>query len=224
MPKAENLELIPAELKTNPLVLSGHLLPIMERFHTLQGEGYYAGKAAFFIRLGGCLVGCHWCDVKESWDALAHPLVSVEQLAAEASAYKGSIIVITGGEPVQYNLNPLINALKAEGFQVNMETSGAFPLQGTLDWLCLSPKKFKAPLPEYYPLAHELKVVVFHPSDIQWAEKHAAEIQAVNPNCKLYLQPEWDKRETITPLLINYIQQNPKWGLSLQTHKYLSIP
>lgn len=193
----------------------------MEAFYTLQGEGAHTGKAAYFIRLGGCDVGCVWCDVKDSWDATKHPLKSVEEIVAGALQFPGRMIVITGGEPLMHDLGPLTDALHAEGLIINIETSGSHPLSGRLDWICLSPKKFKAPLPEVLPHAHELKVVVFHKSDLQWAEEYAAQ---VGPQCKLFLQPEWDKREQMTPLIIDYIHEHPEWTLSLQTHKYIGVP
>jgi 7-carboxy-7-deazaguanine synthase len=187
----------------------------------LQGEGYHQGKAAYFIRLGGCDVGCVWCDVKDSWDAGKHPMFEVENLKFEVKKTPAELVVITGGEPLMHNLDELTSELKAAGLQTNIETSGAHPLSGTWDWICLSPKKFKAPLPEILPKANELKVVVFNKSDFDWAEKYAA---LVSPDCKLYLQPEWDKAAEITPLLIEYIKANPKWELSLQIHKYINVP
>jgi 7-carboxy-7-deazaguanine synthase len=196
-------------------------LPVMEHFYTLQGEGYHQGKAAYFIRLGGCDVGCVWCDVKDSWDADKHPMFEVENLKFEVKKTPAELVVITGGEPLMHNLDELTSELKAAGLQTNIETSGAHPLSGTWDWICLSPKKFKAPLPEILPKANELKVVVFNKSDFDWAEKYAA---LVSPYCKLYLQPEWDKAAEITPLLIEYIKANPKWELSLQIHKYINVP
>jgi organic radical activating enzyme len=196
-------------------------LPVMEHFYTLQGEGYHQGKAAYFIRLGGCDVGCVWCDVKDSWDADKHPMFDVESLKFEVKKTPAELVVITGGEPLMHNLDELTSELQATGLQTNIETSGAHPLSGTWDWICLSPKKFKAPLPEILPQANELKVVVFNKSDFEWAEKYAA---LVSPDCKLYLQPEWDKAAEITPLLIEYIKANPKWELSLQIHKYINVP
>ena len=195
--------------------------PVMEHFYTLQGEGVHTGKAAYFIRLGGCDVGCVWCDVKDSWDAQAHPLMHTGDIVSLASKYPGRIAVITGGEPAMHNLAPLCESLQKQGFLTHIETSGAHPLSGKLDWVTLSPKKFKAPLPECLIAAHELKVVVFHPSDFRWAEEHAGK---VNHDCKLFLQPEWSKKVSITPLIIDYIKKNPKWQLSLQTHKYINIP
>lgn len=193
----------------------------MEHFYTLQGEGMYSGQAAYFIRLGGCDVGCVWCDVKESWDADKHPLMTTTALVSHAMQYPGRIAVITGGEPAMHDLAPLCSALHEAGFRTHIETSGAHPLSGDLDWITLSPKKFKAPLTETLAQADELKVVVYHRLDFKWAEEHAAQ---ASPACKLYLQPEWSKREEMTPLIIDYIQQHPQWQLSLQTHKYINIP
>jgi 7-carboxy-7-deazaguanine synthase len=195
--------------------------PIVESFYTLQGEGYHQGKAAYFIRLGGCDVGCVWCDVKESWDESKHPLQSIEEIVGAASAFAGRMAVITGGEPLMHNLDELTKALRAAGFETNIETSGAWPVSGSWDWICLSPKKFKAPLPEILPLANELKVVIFNKSDFEWAEKYAA---LVSPGCKLYLQPEWSKSAIVTPLIIEYIKDNPRWEFSLQLHKYIHVP
>ena len=195
--------------------------PVMEMFYSLQGEGYHQGKAAYFIRLAGCDVGCVWCDVKDSWDASKHPVLSIETIVNSALAFPGRLAIITGGEPLLHNLKPLTTALKAAGFQTNIETSGSSPMSGDWDWICLSPKKFKAPLAENIPIASELKVVVFNNSDFDWAEKHAA---LVNINCKLYLQPEWDKSEQITPVVIEYIKSNPQWELSAQLHKYIQVP
>jgi organic radical activating enzyme len=196
-------------------------LPIMEAFYTLQGEGFHQGTAAYFIRLGGCDVGCHWCDVKESWNANDHPQISIEEIVNGALRYPAKFIVVTGGEPVMYPLDNLTAVLAKKKYYLAIETSGAYKLSGSWHWICLSPKKTMPPLPEYYEKANELKVVVFNKNDIKWAEEHA---QKVNKNCKLYLQPEWSKKETITPLIIDYIKINPKWNLSLQTHKYIDIP
>lgn len=196
-------------------------LPVMESFYTLQGEGFHQGKAAWFIRLGGCDVGCVWCDVKDSWDAEKHPLKTLGQIVSEASNYPARIAVVTGGEPLLHPLGALTDTLHKNGFQTHLETSGSSPLSGQWDWICLSPKKFKFPEPAILPLANELKVVVFNKSDFEWAEKHAAQ---VSPDCKLYLQPEWDKSDTITPWVIDYIKKNPKWELSVQLHKYINVP
>jgi organic radical activating enzyme len=195
--------------------------PVMEHFYTLQGEGAHSGRAAYFIRLGGCDVGCVWCDVKESWPIDAHPIMTVDEIVGAAAAHPGRIAVITGGEPAMHDLEPLTAGLKAAGFQIHIETSGTRLLTGAIDWVTLSPKKFKAPLPAVMPYASELKVVIFHPSDFAWAEQHAS---MVSSDCRLYLQPEWSKHEQLTPLILNYIHQHPQWTLSLQTHKYLNIP
>ncbi|MEO7982549.1 MAG: 7-carboxy-7-deazaguanine synthase QueE [Bacteroidota bacterium] len=195
--------------------------PVMEHFYTLQGEGYHQGKAAYFIRLGGCDVGCVWCDVKESWEADKHAQLTIEQQLAEVKKTAAGIIVITGGEPLMHNLDELTAAFRDSGYQVHIETSGAHPLSGLWDWICLSPKKFKAPLEPILHLANELKVVIFNKSDFEWAEKYAA---LVAPSCKLFLQPEWDRAALVTPLIIEYIKENPQWELSLQIHKYINVP
>lgn len=204
-------------------------LPVMEDFYTLQGEGFHQGRAAYFVRLGGCDVGCVWCDVKESWNADDHPKHSVSEIVDKirqqgfpaGTPKEDAIVVITGGEPLMHRLDELTTALKEAGFRTHIETSGSSPLSGYWDWICFSPKKFKAPLPEIYPLAHELKVVVFNKSDFAWAEKFAA---LVSPGCRCYLQPEWDKHQEIIPLIIKYIKDNPRWELSLQLHKYINVP
>lgn len=196
-------------------------LPVMESFYTIQGEGFHQGRAAYFIRLGGCDVGCVWCDVKDSWDAAKHPLVAVERLVTDVKATSAKLVVITGGEPLLHDLTALTKALQNAGLETNIETSGSSPLSGSWDWICLSPKKFKAPLPEVTPFAHELKIVVFNKSDFSWAEEYAA---LVAPNCKLYLQPEWSKATEVTPLIVDYIKANPQWELSLQLHKYINVP
>ena len=197
-------------------------LPVMEHFYTLQGEGFHQGSAAYFIRLAGCDVGCVWCDVKESWDASIHPSYSIDQIVGFVkNAMPNGIVVITGGEPLMHNLSSLTSALRSDGYRLHIETSGAHPLSGSWDWICVSPKKFKAPLPEVIQLANELKVVVFNQSDFDWAEKHAS---LAPSSCILFLQPEWDKREKLHASIINYIQQYPQWRLSLQVHKYLNIP
>ena len=196
-------------------------LPVMESFYTIQGEGFYQGKAAYFIRLGGCDVGCVWCDVKESWDADKHPKVNIVELVQQVKSTPAELVVITGGEPLLHNLNTLTNQLQEAGLQTNIETSGSSPLSGSWDWICLSPKKFKAPLPEVVPFANELKIIVFNKTDFEWAEEFAAQ---VSPGCKLYLQPEWSKSSEISPLIVDYIKANPKWELSLQLHKYINVP
>jgi organic radical activating enzyme len=196
-------------------------LPVMEHFYTIQGEGFYQGHAAYFIRLGGCDVGCVWCDVKESWDADAHPKYTVDEMVKWVVDAQAPLAVITGGEPLLHNLDALTTALKNKGIKTNIETSGSSPLSGKWDWICVSPKKFKSPLNEVVAKAHELKVVVFNKSDFEWAEKHAA---LVNYACKLYLQPEWDKSAEVLPNIIAYVKLNPHWSISLQVHKYLNIP
>lgn len=196
-------------------------LPVMEHFYTIQGEGFHQGKAAYFIRLGGCDVGCVWCDVKDSWNAEKHPQYEVGTLVKEIKKTAAKLVIITGGEPLMHNLDALTKELKAAGLQTNIETSGAHPLSGTWDWICLSPKKFKVPLPEIIPLANELKIIIFNKSDFEWAEKYAA---LASTSCKLYLQPEWDKSAELMPMIIDYIKANPKWELSLQIHKYINVP
>ena len=205
----------------NQVPEDGTLLPLMEEFYTIQGEGYNTGKAAYFIRLGGCDVGCHWCDVKESWDAELHPLTSVDEIVENASKYPSKAVVVTGGEPLIYSLDLLTQKLQQRGIKTFIETSGAYPLSGNWDWICLSPKKFKAPVPSIAAHAHELKVIVFNKSDFAWAEDYA---KIVSPDCKLYLQPEWSKSKEMIPLIVDYVMNNPKWEISLQTHKYLNIP
>ncbi|MBL4586925.1 MAG: 7-carboxy-7-deazaguanine synthase QueE [Flavobacteriales bacterium] len=200
---------------------NGTALPIMEQFYTVQGEGFHTGKPAYFIRIGGCDVGCHWCDVKESWDAEVHPLVEVENVIGNASSQPAKTVVITGGEPLMYNLSHLTDRLHETGLSVHLETSGAHSFSGSFDWICLSPKKNAPPILEYYKKADELKVIVYNRHDFEWAEEHAAK---VGGNCLLYLQPEWSVRETMMPLIIEFVMQNPQWNVSLQSHKYMNIP
>jgi 7-carboxy-7-deazaguanine synthase len=197
------------------------LLPVVEAFYTIQGEGFHQGKAAYFIRLAGCDVGCSWCDVKESWDEAAHPRIAIEELVVAAARYPGRLAVVTGGEPLMHDCSGLTNALYRAGFNTHIETSGAWPLSGEWDWICLSPKKFKAPRPEILPLANELKIIVYNKSDLEWAEQWAA---LTAPGCKLFLQPEWSKSALVTPLIVDYIKDNPQWEFSLQLHKYISVP
>jgi organic radical activating enzyme len=196
-------------------------LPVMEYFYTIQGEGFYSGRAALFIRLAGCDVGCVWCDVKESWDHEAHPNLSIDFIVEEVLKSETNFVVITGGEPAMYDLTTLINRLKEHKIETAIETSGCYELIGNIDWYCFSPKKFKRPTEEAYTKANELKVVISHPSDFQWAEEHAAK---VNLECKLYLQPEWSKQERFLPEIIEYVKLNPRWRISLQTHKFMNIP
>jgi len=197
------------------------MLPLMEDFYTIQGEGFYQGHAAYFIRLAGCDVGCVWCDVKESWDVNAHPKVSIDEMVKRAKSSGTEIVVITGGEPAMYNLDLLTSELQKANLKTNIETSGAYPLTGSWDWVCLSPKKFKAPHTSVFAKANELKIIVYNKSDFQWAEEHAAR---VNNNCELFLQPEWSKEKEMLPLIIDYVKANPKWKVSLQVHKYMNIP
>lgn len=199
---------------------SGHMLPLMEEFYTIQGEGYHKGTAAYFIRIGGCDVGCHWCDVKESWNPAIHPPTAIDAIAENAATYSNTI-VITGGEPLMWDMGPLTALLKAKGVDTHIETSGAYPLSGTWDWICLSPKKMKLPTEAIYAEAHELKMIIYNKDDFRFAEEQAAK---VGPNCKLYLQPEWSKRDTMIPQIVDYVMKHPRWVVSLQTHKYLNIP
>jgi organic radical activating enzyme len=202
------------------LVDKGTMLPLMEEFYTIQGEGFHKGTAAYFIRVGGCDVGCHWCDVKESWNAALHPPTAIETIVDNAAKYSKTI-VITGGEPLTWDMGPLTGMLKKRGMQTHIETSGAYRLTGVWDWICLSPKKMKLPTEEIYKVANELKVIVFNKDDFRFAEEQAAK---VNKDCILYLQPEWSKREKMIPLIVDFVMQNPQWKVSLQTHKYLNIP
>ena len=195
-------------------------LPVMESFYTIQGEGFHQGRAAYFIRLGGCDVGCVWCDVKESWDAGKHSLITVEKLVENVQHTPAKLVVITGGEPLMHDLDFLTQQLQQAGFETNIETSGSSPLSGSWNWICLSPKKFKAPLQEVVPFASELKIIIFNKTDFKWAEEYAAQVA---PACKLYLQPEWTKSAEMMPLILNYIMANPQWELSLQIHKYIGV-
>ena len=208
------------ENEVNELVARGEMLPLMEDFYTIQGEGFHKGTAAYFIRIGGCDVGCHWCDVKESWNARLHPPTDVDTIVENAVKHSDTV-VITGGEPLTWDMDPLTSRLKEKGATIHIETSGAYELTGVWDWICLSPKKIKLPTAEVYQKANELKVIVFNKHDFQFAEEQAAK---VNDKCILYLQPEWSKREKMMPLIVDYVMKNPKWKVSLQTHKYLNIP
>lgn len=207
--------------KQQKQIESGEYLPIMEEFYSLQGEGYNTGTAAYFIRLGGCDIGCHWCDVKESWNANDHPLKSVEEIIHHVRSTTAQHVVITGGEPTQYNLTILTKKLKEQNIKILLETSGAYPIQGHFDWICISPKKKKLPIEENYLKANELKIIIYNHHDFILAE-HLS--QKVHPDCYLFLQPEWSKQNELLPEIIQYIQQHPKWRLSLQTHKYINIP
>jgi organic radical activating enzyme len=202
------------------LLDKGIELPLMEEFYTIQGEGFHTGKAAYFIRIGGCDVGCHWCDVKESWNAALHPATSTDAIVENAKKFSNTA-VITGGEPLQWNMDYITKKLHENGLKIHLETSGSSPLTGHWDWICLSPKKNKLPVQEIYPMAHELKMIIRNKQDFDFAEEQAEKVSA---DCELYLQPEWSVREKMVPLITDYVMQNPKWKVSIQTHKYLNIP
>jgi organic radical activating enzyme len=211
---------ITLENKLQKLIDKGEMLPLMEEFYTIQGEGFHTGKAAYFIRIGGCDVGCHWCDVKESWNADLHPVTDTIKIIENVKKYANTV-VITGGEPLMWNMDFITQKLVEEKIKIHIETSGAYPLTGKWNWICLSPKKNKLPLPEVYLSANELKIIVFNKHDFIFAEEQASK---VNDNCELFLQPEWSNREKMTPQIVNYVMKNPQWKISLQTHKYLNIP
>lgn len=212
---------MPADIVTNPQSLTTHQLPVMESFYTIQGEGNFQGHAAYFIRLAGCDVGCVWCDVKESWEASAHPLVDISSLISKAGENPSNIAVITGGEPAMYDLTLLTSQLHNAGMRTHIETSGAYPLTGKWDWICLSPKKFKKPVPDLLARANELKVIIYNESDFQWAEEYRAK---VSEDCLLFLQPEWSKEKEMMPGIVDYVKNHPAWKISLQIHKYLNVP
>ncbi|MEH6703636.1 7-carboxy-7-deazaguanine synthase QueE [Galbibacter orientalis] len=201
-------------------VNAGEMLPLMEEFYTIQGEGFYKGTAAYFIRIGGCDVGCHWCDVKESWNAETHPPTAVDTIVENAAKYSDTI-VITGGEPLTWDMTFITSELKKRGLKTHIETSGAYELTGEWDWICLSPKKMKLPTAKVYEKANELKCIVYNKNDFEFAE---AQAEKVGKDCILYLQPEWSKRDKMIPEIVEYVMKNPKWKVSLQTHKYLNIP
>jgi 7-carboxy-7-deazaguanine synthase len=199
----------------------GRKLPLVEEFYTIQGEGYHTGKAAYFIRIGGCDVGCSWCDTKFSWNPSLHPVVPAEQIVEHVIAQPAAAVVVTGGEPLMANMDYLTGMLKKEGIETFLETSGAYPLSGIWDWICLSPKRNAPPVEELYKKAHELKVIIASEEDLDWAIANAAEVEA---SCKLYLQPEWSRREQVLPLIIEFTKKNPRWMISIQSHKYMRIP
>jgi organic radical activating enzyme len=205
---------------TQQLLNKGEMLPLMEEFYTIQGEGFHTGKAAYFIRIGGCDVGCHWCDVKESWNSDLHPLTETDSMVKNAKAHADTVVV-TGGEPLMWNLDYLSNRLQRNSIKTHIETSGAYKLSGKWDWICLSPKKTKLPLDEIYSKTNELKIIIYNKNDFKFAEEQAAK---VSKNCELFLQPEWSKREKMAPLIVAYVMNHPTWKISLQTHKYLNIP
>lgn len=206
--------------ETQQLINKGEMLPLMEEFYTIQGEGFHTGKAAYFIRIGGCDVGCHWCDVKESWDANLHPPTFTNEIV-EKAIKEANTVVITGGEPLMWSLDYITTKLQTENVRTHIETSGAYPLSGIWNWICLSPKKTKLPLEGIYPEAHELKIIISNQHDFKFAEEQAVK---VSDNCELFLQPEWSKRDKMTPSIVDYVMKNPQWKISLQTHKYLNIP
>lgn len=214
--KVESLNTEQAEL-----LKQGKLLPVMEDFYTIQGEGFNSGKAAYFVRVGGCDVGCHWCDVKESWDASLHPLVKVEDVVGKVIQSGSKAVVITGGEPLQYNMDYITAEFKKKNIETFIETSGAFPLSGNWDWICLSPKKTMNPLEEVYKKANELKVIVYNKNDLDWALEQA---KKVSKDCKLFLQPEWSKSNDMMPLIVEFVKTHQNWMVSLQSHKYMNIP
>ena len=207
--------------QTKLKVDKGEMLPLMEAFYTLQGEGDYSGKAAYFLRIGGCDVGCHWCDVEESWNAELHPATTIANILKGIDKYLVDTVVITGGEPLMWNLDKLTTALKQNNFKVHLETSGAYPISGDFDWICLSPKKMQQPLNAIKPITNELKVIINNKHDLIWAESQR---EGLVKDCKLYLQPEWSKREIVIPMIIDFIKENKHWTISLQSHKYMSIP
>ena len=203
------------------LMKEGKLLALMEAFYSIQGEGFHTGKAAYFLRIGGCDVGCHWCDVKESWDVNLHPLIEVEEIIRLIDETKVDTVVITGGEPLMWNLNLLCNHLRRKGLQVYLETSGAYPVSGKFDWICFSPKKNQKAFDEIKELANELKIIVQNKNDLKWAKQQQLEVSA---SCRLYLQPEWSKRDEVTSLITDFVMENTEWQISLQTHKYMNLP
>ena len=206
---------------TTDLTQQGKLLPLMEDFYTIQGEGFHTGKAAYFLRVGGCDVGCYWCDVKESWNPKLHPLTDADEIVKRVTGNPAATVVVTGGEPLMYNLDYLCNKLKQQGLQVHLETSGSHPFSGTFDWVCLSPKRKSPPKPEVFGKANELKVIIFDDTDFEWAEENA---RLVGPDCYLCLQPEWSRMPVVLPDIINYVMKNPRWHISLQAHKFMHIP
>tara|TARA_B100001093_G_scaffold221369_1_gene212320 strand:- start:439 stop:1071 length:633 start_codon:yes stop_codon:yes gene_type:complete len=200
---------------------NGTVLPVMESFLTIQGEGYFSGKTSYFLRIGGCDVGCHWCDVKESWDPNLHPLVKVDTIIKSILETNVKTVVITGGEPLMWNMEYITKQLVKNNIQIHLETSGAYPLSGSFNWICLSPKKTMKPLSSIYSLTNELKIIISNKNDFKWAMKFK---KNVNSKCKLYLQPEWSKKDSILPIIIDFVTKNPQWTISLQAHKYMNIP
>lgn len=212
--------------RTYPSLEGGRLLPLVESFYTIQGEGFHTGKPAYFIRLGGCDVGCRWCDSKESWNPDRFPPVEIEEIVRQAAATPAKAIVITGGEPMNYPLDMLCNLLKDYGLEIFLETSGSSPMSGKFDWICLSPKRNKPPMEEFFPVADELKVIVETPEDFEWAEENRRKVLEARRcgQCLFYLQPEWSKMKQISPAIVDYVKEHPEWNISVQTHKFLRIP
>ncbi len=199
----------------------GRKLPLVEDFYTIQGEGYHTGKPAYFIRLGGCDIGCSWCDAKFTWNRHLHPLVNTDDIIERALSFPAKSVVVTGGEPSSYPLDYLCSELKNNGVMTHIETSGAYPLSGQWDWICLSPKRQSPPVTDIHSMADELKVIVYEKADIEWAEECAGK---VGRSCRLYLQPEWSSYDRIVPSIIEYVKDNPEWNVSLQAHKFMKIP
>lgn len=196
-------------------------LPVMEQFYTIQGEGAHFGSPSYFIRLGGCDVGCFWCDVKESWDAEVHPKLAISDLVSAAEGSGARIAVITGGEPCMHDLQELTSSLRKAGIRTHLETSGTHPLTGEWDWITFSPKKFKKPLEEYYQGSDELKVIVYNRHDLEWGAEHA---EKMNDKAQLFFQPEWEEKDSSIPIILNYIREHTRWRISLQSHKYIGVP
>ena len=200
---------------------NGKKIPLMESFLSIQGEGFFSGKSSYFLRIGGCDVGCHWCDVKESWDPSIHPLTKVDDIIDKIKQYSVKIVVVTGGEPLMYNLDYLCQSLKLLDIKIHLETSGAYMLSGNFDWICLSPKKTLKPLKNIYNISDELKIIVSNKNDLKWAQDQK---KLVRDECKLYLQPEWSKKEIVLPQIIDFVSKNSEWSISLQSHKYMNLP
>ena len=199
----------------------GRRLPLVEDFYTIQGEGFHSGKPAYFIRLGGCDVGCSWCDAKYTWNPLSHPLVDTDEIVERAASFEAQAIVITGGEPLIYPLDYLTERLHAHGLEIFLETSGSHPLSGAFDWICLSPKRKQPPLAEAFAAASELKVIIETEEDLRWAEECAAK---VGENCMLFMQPEGSRSEQMPPTIVGYVKAHPQWNISIQIHKFMHIP
>jgi len=201
--------------------MEGEFLPIVEEFYSIQGEGFHTGKAAYFLRIGGCDVGCRWCDEKRSWNAKEWEAVNVEEVVQRAAQQPAKAIVVTGGEPLMWNLDYLCALLDNCGIQKFLETSGSYPLSGQWEWICLSPKKNVPPLPDLLQHANELKIIIETEEDFIWAEENAVLVSA---DCKLWLQPEWGRSQKMIPVIVDYILNHPQWNMSLQSHKYMGVP